>query len=295
MNARTNFARTVRLLAAIAVVLAPAVATAAEIDRTFPLASGGEVDIEIPEGRLTVRGWDRDEVRLTGRLEGAPDRVELDASESVLRIEIEPGGRSVLELTVPRLSSLGIEAIACDVTIEGVRAGNVDIEIVHGDIEVDAEMDSIGVEAVSGEVELRGRIGRVEVDSAAGRVDVTGVTRVVEIESVSGPLRVEAVTPLQEATLSSASGGIRFTGGIERDGRLRAESLNGNVELELDASTAADFEIETFNGDIEVDWEGVELRGYRSGVDRHASFTLGGGGAQVDVETFNGRCIIRKR
>jgi DUF4097 and DUF4098 domain-containing protein YvlB len=290
----------IRTIVSVALLLtAASTASAIEVDRTIDLASGGRVDIEVPEGRLVIRGWDREQVRLTGTLGGDPDQVEIDADGSSVQIEAAPGdgfsGKTALELWVPRLSELGIEAIACDVTLDGVRADEVELEIVHGEVRVDGTIEEIDVEAVSGPVDLDGRLGRVRVESAAGHVNVAGVTRTVSVDSVSGPLDVTASEPLEVVDLSTASGGIRYTGGLRANGVLRAESLNGNVELRLDPGTRADVDVETYNGGIVVDWAGVELDRYASGVDRSASFTLGrGGGARIEVETFNGRCIIRQ-
>jgi len=289
----------------LSVALASTSTAAAEIDRTVALGAGGAVEIEVGVGAVRVVGWDRAEVGITGTVGFDPGMLEIRGSGDRVRVEapLVEGRNSGADLVirVPELGSLGIEGISCDVETDGVRVGEIRVEVVHGEVAIDATARRVDIESVSGSVRTSGAIEEVRAETAAGRITLGGVRSAVVAETVGGPIDVTADAPLRRADLSTANGRIRFTGGLTADGRLRAESMNGGVDLTLDRDIRADVEIETYNGRIDVDWDGVELAGDREdlrghGHGREASFSLGGGGgARIEVDTFNGRCNIRSR
>ncbi len=291
------------MLLSLAVALSPA--AAAEIERTVALGAGGTVEIDVGVGSVRVIGWDRAEVEVSGTVGFDPELLEVRGSGDRVRVEAPVvegrNGGADLVIRVPELGRLEIEGISCDVETDGVRAGDIRVEVVHGEVAIDATARRVDVESVSGSVRTSGAIETVRAETAAGRITIAGVRSAVAAETVGGPVEVTADAPLRSVDLSTANGRIRFTGGLTADGRLRAESMNGGVELTLDRDTRADVEIETYNGRIDVDWDGIEVapgpddrHGRRHG--REARFALGGGGgARIEVDTFNGRCDIRSR
>ena len=293
------------VLLSITVTIASMSTPAAEIERTLELEAGGTVEIEIGVGALRVLGWDRAEVEITGSVGFDPVLLEIRASGNGVWVEAPVvegrNGGADLVIRVPELGSLEIEGISCDVVTVGGRAEEIQVEVVHGEVAIDAIARRVDVESVSGSIRTSGAIDEVRAETAAGRITLAGVRTSVVAETVGGPVEVTADAPLRRADLSTANGRIRFAGGLAADGRLRAESMNGGVELMLDAGTRADVEIETYNGRIDVDWDGVDVSGGRDDRrERHhgreANFALGGGGgARIEVDTFNGRCSIRSR
>ena len=66
------------VLAALA--LTPALAQV-KIDKSVTATADGEVGIENPFGPVTVIGWDRNEVRVTGTMAAGADGIEVDSEE----------------------------------------------------------------------------------------------------------------------------------------------------------------------------------------------------------------------
>jgi phage baseplate assembly protein gpV len=316
MNAPTN--RSILFAAALSLLLfAFGPVGAADIDRTVALQPGGSVSIEIPLGTLEVEAWDRAEVQITGTYTGDPERLRIDAGDGEVHVELDlrpdDRARADLRIRVPRLAELRVEALSCDVAMTGLEAEEVDLEIVDGDVRFDGVATSLEVESVSGEVVVAGRIDAIEVESAAGDVRVDAAVRTVSVESAAGNVDVTGSAPFEEIALSTVSGNVRITGGLSANGELDVETLNGNTELWLDPGTAATARVDTFNGTIDVLWDGVEIGGPSAeqtpdrdaGDHDHARphhrgrserFVLGsGGGAKIRVETFNGSCTIRQR
>lgn len=296
---------------ALAVALASTgLAAAADIDRTVPLEPGGSVSVEIPSGSLRVLGWDRAEVSVRGTYTGDPDRLRIEADADDVSIELEARhddrARLDLEIRVPRLSELDVEALSCDLIVEGLEVGEVDVEIVDGDIRFGGTASTMDVESVAGDVVVTGTVGELDVESAAGGIRVDGAVRSLSIESAAGGVEVSGTAPFEEVSLSTVSGGVRFEGALAAEGELDVETLNGDTELWLDAGTAASVSVETFNGSLDVDWNGVVVGGKDAAADgaehggyhpgRTERFELGGGGgAEIRIETFNGNCKIRRR
>jgi hypothetical protein len=69
----------------------------------------------------------------------------------------------------------------------------------------------------------------------------------------------------------------------------------GAVELLLPAATDADLRISTFEGGLANEFKtAVRTTASKIKGSEHA-FTLGAGGARVNVRTFRGRTVVRSR
>jgi hypothetical protein len=72
------------------------------------------------------------------------------------------------------------------------------------------------------------------------------------------------------------------------------ESHSGTVTLELPADTSAEFEIETFSGQIHNDFGPKARRTSEYGPGYELSFSTGSGEAEVSVESFSGGVYLKK-
>ena len=81
----------VTLLLACALPVA-AVAGGGTVDRKVAADPKGEVVISNVSGNIDVRGWDRNEVRVTGQLGRDVERLDVESS----------GGRTVVKVILPR-------------------------------------------------------------------------------------------------------------------------------------------------------------------------------------------------
>ena len=58
------------------------------IDQSWTVDSDVRISIENVAGEIEVNGWDRNEVRLTGKLGDSVDELEVNASSSRLQIAV---------------------------------------------------------------------------------------------------------------------------------------------------------------------------------------------------------------
>jgi hypothetical protein len=285
----------------IALVLAalPAAGAAQDrINRTRAAAPDGVVHIENPAGSVRVIGWDRAEVAVTGALGHGAYGLNLrgDKRRTVVEVETEGnphGAHSEIEVRVPAGSDVVIESFGASVSVSEVR-GTVTAETVNGDIRVGEAPREVQAESVNGGVSVASRGGRVRAESVNGPVTVRGAGGEINASTVNGPLSVTGGT-FERGRLETVNGRILFEAGLAAGGSLEVETVSGEVELALPAGTAADFTVSTFSGDIRNELGPAAQRASRHTTEKELTFSTGGGGAKVTVETLSGGIVLRRR
>ena len=122
---------------------------------------------------------------------------------------------------------------------------------------------------------------------------VDGLNGTIDVGTVAGNVRVTSIR-LLEGDVCSVSGNVRVKGPLAGSGRLDVEAVSGNVEVAVPADTSADFYLSSFSGSIGTDFGAQGEKEDRYSPAKSARFTLGGGGFQVNVETFSGKCEVRR-
>ena len=298
-----------RLIFLATLVAAPAAFAASPINQTRPLAADGQLSVENLKGRVTVRTWDRPEVRITGSLGDGVEKFTVDGSADDLRIEVrypKNGGGwfgwgsdrssepTLLEISMPAKASLKVDTVSADIDVTGTGGRRLTLASVSGDVlvrgasaeiagfesvsgDVDAEVDSrdVSAETVSGDLLLKGRVG--------GRVG---------LESVSGDVTLVA-DDVDRLRLETVSGDSRVSTGLAAAGSITAETVSGNLDLELPASVSARLSIETFSGGINSPVGQVQTEEYGPGKSLEAR--MGGGSGSIRLESFSGNIRIRTK
>ncbi len=131
------------------------------IDRTVAAQAQGEVQISNVSGTVDVRGWDRNEIKVTGDIGEDVERVDIETNggRTVIKVVLPRGsshdGDATLEIQVPRMSSIEVSAVSADVSSRGVL-GTQRIKTVSGEITADVAGDNSEVRSVSGDITVRG-------------------------------------------------------------------------------------------------------------------------------------------
>ena len=131
------------------------------VDRKVAADANGEVVISNVSGTIDVRGWDRNEVQVTGHLGEDVERLDVETSggRTVVKVVLPRGnshdGDAEIEVSVPRGSSVEVSAVSADVSSRGVL-GTQRLKSVSGEITADIAGDESEVRSVSGDVTVRG-------------------------------------------------------------------------------------------------------------------------------------------
>lgn len=317
--------RTLSLAAAAVLLLGGEAAAQRHVNARHDAASTGTVEITIGNGSVRVVGWGRNEVQVTGTLSRDGDRVVLDGSGRTTEVRVQGGrgrgGSATLEVRVPAGSSIHVATGAAPIIVTGVNGAvetvsqggvttiqgsprTIEATTSHGGITVDATTDRVVLTSMAGPVRVSGTVRqRAEINAMAGAVEVTGSVGEAEIHALNGAVRVANVTG-GRIEINSVSGavnvsGTRLRGNVESvagavtvsgtlGGALNVESHAGSVELRLPASTGAEVQVTTWNGELESDWrlrrDGREWRG-----------TIGRGGPNLSITTFSGSVKLVRR
>jgi DUF4097 and DUF4098 domain-containing protein YvlB len=153
----------------------------------------------------------------------------------------------------------------------------------------------VEVESVSGDVSATDiRDGHTEISSTSGDVQVRQVKGDLSARSVSGDVTLDRVDG-NDVGVETVSGEIGFSGPVHDGGRYRFRSHSGDVTVRTDGDLNAIVSVSTFSGDLESDWPITITPG--PGRRMHGQeweFTVGSGGARLNLESFSGTIYLRR-
>ena len=255
-------------------------------DTVLSVERGDVLRLENFSGELLVRSWDRSEVNVE-----FDDRRDssLDISRRAGVVEVRPSLRKGRErnrayvVSVPPWLPVEVMAGELDVRAEGLRAP-LEVTTRNGDISIRNHTGDAEVRTLDGEIDVRDSRGTFQLRSLDDDVSVFEFEGKLFIEANDGDVEMAGIDAgVVEA--GSFNGDIDFSGVIRTGGEYHLSTHNGDVSFEVQADAAADFSVATYNGEFEAEFP-VVLRGLERG--REWDFVLGGGGAQVRLQAFNG-------
>ena len=265
------------------------------IDRRVAVDAGGEVVISNVAGTIDVRGWDRNEVQVTGHLGADVERLDLTTSggRTIVKVVLPRGsshdGDAQIEVSVPKNSSVEVAAVSADVSSRGVL-GTQRLKSVSGEITADIAGDDSEVRSVSGDLTVRGSGKPISLraNSVSGSLDLTNGAGKLDLVTVSGSARVQ-MGETSEVRGRTTSGDLELRAKLTSDGRVEVEGVSGDITLRLTAPGGLSTEIESFSGDIEGCLAGSVERVSKYGPGTRLNLrTVEGGGARVRAKTLSG-------
>jgi len=135
-----------------------------------------------------------------------------------------------------------------------------------------------------------------------GDVEVIGVDGQHELSNVNGDIIATDVSG--SAVINSNNGDVLATfRAVDTARPMSVASFNGDVDVSFPAALAADLIVATQQGEVFTDFEVVmeqdpavverNQRGWR--VKNTTRYAINGGGPDIQLRTFNGDIMIRKR
>lgn len=287
-----------RLTAILLSTLLALPAAADEVDKTIDASSDGHVNVSNIAGEVTIAGWSRNQVEVTGELGRNVEEliVERDGDRVTIKVKVpKRGGRGIesdLYIQVPEGSSIDVGTVSADISVSEVR-GEQQLNSVSGDIDTEADENDVSAEAVSGDIEVKGqgKMAETRANTVSGDVTLFRVAGTVVGESVSGDAIVDEGS-FDRASLNTVNGEIVFHAGLRDGGRLQVETVNGDVDIEFDDRVSGRYDIDTFNGDIRNCYGPKAERTSKYTPGWELSFQEGSGNARVSISTLNGDVSI---
>ena len=298
-------AATTLLAFAIAFALGDARADA-PISEHRDVSPNAQIDVSNVKGSVTVSGWDKPEVSITGTLGDGAKKLSVEGNADHLRIKVEPPdkqgwfswgadtrmGDSVLDVRVPKNAQMKIEVVSADVTLSGVAGRSLNVDGVSGKLRLDSGAKEVEIDSVSGDIDITGSADRAHVETVSGNIRARGLGGQVKFDTVSGDVDADNAG-YREITAGTVSGDVSLRGKPDAGARVEVETMSGDVHLFLPADLSARLNASSFSGRIRSDFGTVSEPEHGPGSSLEV--TTGSGGGQVKLETFSGDIDIRKQ
>ena len=278
----------------IASILAAAPAAAQErprgapqTDQTVEARHGSRFSLESLNGDVTVRGWDKDAVRVRAwHASGVRLAVRTSRSSGVTVEDTSDHGPRPVEyqIDLPRWMPVAIEVTYDDITVEGVQS-DVSAESVRGSITIKGAAGSVHAETVQGKVIVEAAKARVEVSTVNDEIQLSDITGEVTAETTNGAITMARIaSPSVEA--ATVNGAVTYEGSIADDGHYTFTTHNGDITVMVPERSNLTLDVRTYNGTFKPDLPVSGTRPTRKGA--RGVYTLGNGAAQMELETFGG-------
>lgn len=281
-----------------------------ETDTTFGARDASRLDVENHGGEIVVEGWDRNEVRVRAN-HSRRRQVEIRRSGGTVYVEAAGNGFSGVAryyIQVPAGFDVSAEGWRTAIEVNGTT-GRIDAETFTGNVSVRGGRDRVSASTVNGSLTIADAQGDVTAESVSGTIRIAGAEGWISAETMSGTVRVsnsrgsvvaEAIAgavildavAAASVEATTVGGSIEFKGETQPDGDYYFNTHGGRILLELPSSTNAVLEVHTASGRVRIDHPAAVPQENRSRRYR-STYTLGAGGALIEVETYSGTIVVR--
>ena len=285
------------------VLLAAQVQAEESIDKRLPADPTGEVEVSNVAGTVSVAGWDRNEVQVTGNLGSRVEELqfESDRKRTTIVVKLKKGhyyggdADTELSIRVPKGSRLSVNAVSAEISAVDLT-GPQRLQSVSGDISSEITGEDAEIKTVSGNVSLRGdgKPGVLTLTTVSGDARVTRAAGEITANTVSGSLEL-GVDKLTRGRMRTTSGDLNFSGSLAPDARVDVESISGQLTLDFKGSVDAQIDIESFSGEIDSCSGPEAQRTQKYGPGSELHFAEGKGGGRVRVSSLSGDIKICTR
>lgn len=323
MNKVINTFSCKQILIASSLSLVSTVALAGQkIDQSMDVDSDSYIEIEHMNGSAVVKGWDKNEVQVSGTLSERAEEFIFRRNGKSVTIEVEmehsrKGHNSWnnwnsddgddLTIYVPKSSSVNYTSINANFEGDDLLGG-LSVDVVNGAVDVNNIMGRVRLESVNGDItaakldgdvrietvngDIEGRHsgeGEIGFDSVNGDIRISSDSREIAAETVNGDIEL-SLAEVSELDLATVNGGIEVSMTLVENGDVEISTVGGSVELIFQQDVSARFDIEGHAGGKFVNRvTNDKMQKAKYGPRRWLEFTTGDGSAKVDVSTVNGR------
>jgi hypothetical protein len=291
-----------------------------KVEETREFSSRGVLSIENIAGSVTVIGWDKEQISIEADLGKGTRGLDISGDRDDMSIEVEIGEFGGHDTE--------IDMHFGDDDDDGDDDGDDDSDRSDRQRERDRRREEgrrernerrhegrehrthsiegsdlvirvpwgarLEIETIAANIDISGMRGSVEAETVTGTIEITGEPERVAASAVSGNIDVIVDGMLDGGEFETVVGNVNFEADMASRGRFSFETVNGSIVLRLPSEISADFDISTFNGSINNEFgpRARKTSEYLNSLE--LSFSTGGGGARVSIETLNGNVKLVK-
>lgn len=135
------------------------------------------------------------------------------------------------DVTAADVRRVRVRTTSGDAEITGAR-GPLDVHTTSGDVTVRDAADSLTLGTVSGDVEVERAALGLSATTTSGEIRARRVRGRVDVGASSGGVEIGLVSPLTSAAVSTGSGDIELTFERGMSARLELQTSNGQLQME---------------------------------------------------------------
>lgn len=259
-------------------------------DTTVDVEQGTRFTLENFAGDITVHAWEKSAVRVQAS-HNTRTWVELQHEDG--NLSVESGSRRGFPvtvdyvITVPTWMPLELSGVNSEIEVTGVKS-DVKVETVSGNVMLTGGSGAIELSSVQGTVQVIGAHGKLEVSSVNDGVSLSGVSGELEVSAINGDIVMDKVES-SSVDGSSMNGAIYYAGALKDGGHYHFDSNNGVIRVAIPAGTGVSASVSTYGGHFHATFPVTIATSDKSRRGKRRTFILNGGGAELEMESFQGR------
>ena len=325
-NRKYGFKRLQAVLCVTSFFICSMVLAGENVDKTLDVEQDSLIEIEHINGEATIKGWDKNQVRVVGELGEQTQEFRFERSGKSVVIEVEvkksskgwgwgsnSDSKDDLTIYVPHNSSVDYHSPNADLSISEVF-GTSEIDMINGDLKAVDLRGRINLKTVNGDIRSTDLQGEIKLDSVNGDIkaqhiegediylntvngDIKGSSNALEVNvaSVNGDIDLE-LSDVNDLKANSVNGRIGIDLNLIEGGTVRASTVGGKVELGFQSDVQAKFSLESHaGGSIRNNLTTDSPNKAKYGPRQWLEFSTGNPNAWVDVSTVNGRIEVKER
>lgn len=181
---------------------------------------------------------------------------------------------AVLSVSVPPDCPVELGVVSANAVVSGIAADRTAVKSVSGGITLDGVRSDISAKTVSGDLETRRLAGTLAFTTVSGDLTV--------VAGSSGSVRAETV-----------SGDLILDLDLQTGGRINVSSVSGDVTVRMPGSVGLRVDVKSMSGSLSSAFDGVNEE-RRPGVARMRG-QIGDGSGSFSAKTVSGDIVLLQR
>ena len=228
-----------------------------EIERSLVVDAQATVTLCVASGTLTVRGWEKSEVRIRSidaaqidfrRIDKMKDQSKPPTRVDVMVLDkrsaatprVDCQAVASVEMEVPAGATVQVQTRDGDITISGVAGAYAGSQ--NGDIFIERVSKLVEAGSVGGSIQLKDSSGRVNLSSAGGGVEAINVRPAAaedafEVGTVSGDIQLDRVGN-PKVIAKTVNGALMMSGPLAKSGYYNLTNMTNDIVLVMPADAS---------------------------------------------------------
>lgn len=275
-------------------------------EKTYPLDRDGKVYVENISGKIVVKSWQKNEIKIFAR-KTAGDKSTLDKAT----IDINRTGSNVriitrsskfpgmyqsadvsveYELFVPDRAQLRMKSGSGRIEAWEI-GGPVDAETVSGKIEIVNALQGVKCKTMNGAVFLEGITGGADLKTTSGKITADGIKGSITANTVSGAIEIKEFSLADEIEMETIKGNMEVQGVLSPGGIYEFNTISGRTLLTL--APGSDFELQTNTVSGEINCQ-FRLNEYAVYTRNRLQGVVGNGSSSLKISSVSGDILINR-